>query len=137
MSGRFPLRWQPRAQPLAPRGVVAWGPAARALARRLLSRSDLSGLDGVAGDNVIAVRGEGLPWAPGVTYVGPHPEARGLWLPTTLAPTIHPALLERALLQQAALGAAPLAVTPEGWLPLGGALPLARDTVSAWADRRD
>jgi hypothetical protein len=107
MEERFSVVWRPRLRPLKPVGVFARGPAARALAERLLARDDaaLARLRGVAGDGLLALLGAGgdLPWTDGVSYLGRDPEAPLLLLPTTQEPAIHPRLLERALLERALL----------------------------------
>jgi hypothetical protein len=139
MSEKVEVAWRPREPPLAPVCALALGAAARALAARLLARPDaeLVRLRGAASAELLAVLGEPewLPWADGVTYLGRDPEAPALLLPVHLAPRLHPALLERALLARAAAGA-PLAVLPESsrLVPLGGARPLHRDALRAWAE---
>lgn len=134
MTSAGAIGWSARETPLPPRAAVGLGAAARALAAAVLRRADPEALTGVAGDAVLVVCGASLPWAPGVVYVGECPTARALWLPTTRAPSVHPALLERALLASVPLSAAPLAVLPDRWIPLGGARPISRARLAAWLE---
>lgn len=126
--------WTARAQPLAARAVVARGDAARALARRLLDRSDeeLHRLRGAATREVLLLGGafEALPWADGAVYLGG--EGALLW-PVHLAPPCAPELLERALHGRFPHFAAPLVVVPSWKLvwPHGEALPLRRERLVA------
>lgn len=103
MTGGIPVRWLPRPEPLAPAAAMATGAAVRRLAARLLWREDgaLARLRGVAGPDLLLLLGpaEELPWIDGVSYLGVDPAAPALLLPTTLAPSVPPALLERALLR--------------------------------------
>jgi hypothetical protein len=123
--------WRPRQAPLAPRAVAAWGPAARALARKAADR----GLSGVAGDDVLVLLGEAeaLPWADGVVYLGRDERAPALLLPTALEPDAPPELFERALL--ARHRETPLAVFDRWIVPVGAARPVERDRLAAWLAR--
>jgi hypothetical protein len=133
---RLPVAFVPRRAPLAPLAAAAQGPAARALAERLLARDDdaLAALSGVASPDGIIVLGpaEALPWVDGVVYLGRDPEAPALLLPTALAPDAPPALLERAVLTRVA--AAPVAVLadPPALASLAAARPLDRARLRAW-----
>lgn len=141
MSGpSLPVRWRPREQPLAPAAVAARGPAARALAQRLLARDDqtLARWLGVASADLLLLLGEGheLPWADGVTYLGRDPQAPALLLPTTLEPDVPAALLQQALLGRAGAAATPLAVLPgpHELVPAGPARPLLRAEIARWLE---
>ena len=119
----IPWTWRVREPPIAPCAVLALGEVSRRLARRLLTltRVHLARLRGVAGVDLLLVLGaaEDLPWVDGVGYLGVDPEAPRLLLPTTEAPELHPALLQRALLRPDASDPArqaPLAVLPSGLL---------------------
>lgn len=106
-----PIAWRPRAVPLEPVGMAARGEAARALARRLLARSDeeLARLTGVAGQDLVLVLGNPgnaadtalLPWVDGAVYLGRDPRAPSLLLPTNREPTVPLPLVERALVARA------------------------------------
>lgn len=88
------VAWSGREPPLAPVGAVARGAVAVALARRLANHPDLEGLRGVAGEGLLAVFGDDLPWVDGVTYLG---REAGLFMPTTLRPSVASRLVARAL----------------------------------------
>jgi len=144
MTERIPVAWLPRPIPLEPVGVAARGEAARALAARLLSRSDeeLATLRGVAGPDVLIALGSGgnLPWADGVVYLGQDPDSPLLLLPTTHGSSVPPQLLERALVARAdrADGAdrlsPPLAVLldPPLLVSTVEARPIVRASLEAW-----
>lgn len=95
------VAWRPRATPRAVSALVAEGPVADALRRRLLALPDdaLASLRGVADAAHVVVLGAApqLPWIDGVLYLGRGPDAPTLTLPTALDPTVPPGLLERAL----------------------------------------
>jgi hypothetical protein len=113
-DARFQVAWTPRDVPLLARAVAACGPAARALGRRLAALDDdaLRGLAAVAGDDLLVVLGEELPWIDGVLYLGRAESAPDLLLPTALAPTVPPALLEVAI-RRLVTRTAPVAVLPD------------------------
>ena len=100
-----PIAWRPRSAPLEPVGMAARGEAARALARRLLARSDedLARLTGVAGQDLILLLGDSalLPWVEGAAYLGRDARAPSLLLPTNREPTVPLPLVERALVLRA------------------------------------
>ena len=100
-----PIAWRPRSAPLEPVGVAVRGEAARALARRLLARSDedLARLTGVAGHDLIVLLGDSalLPWVEGAAYLGRDARAPSLLLPTNREPTVPLPLVERALVVRA------------------------------------
>lgn len=111
-----PIAWRPRSAPLEPVGMAVRGEAARALARRLLARSDedLARLTGVAGQDLIVLLGDSalLPWVEGAAYLGRDARAPSLLLPTNREPTVPLPLVERALVLRAGHSKAepPLAV---------------------------
>ena len=113
---QVPIAWRPRSAPLEPVGMAARGEAARALARRLLARSDedLARLTGVAGQDLVVLLGDAalLPWVEGAAYLGRDPRAPFLLLPTNREPSVPLPLVERALVARAGLSKAepPLAV---------------------------
>jgi hypothetical protein len=145
----LPFTFRPRAEPLAPLAVAARGPAAAALAARLLARDDaaLARLSGVAGPSLLIALGpEGaLPWVNGVLYLGRDLRAPALLLPTAIEPTVPLPLLERALLARAPSAAVPLAVIVDaGALSLevesaalaatGAARPIERSALRRWLE---
>ena len=109
---RLPVAFRPRATPLAPVAAAARGPAAAALAERLLARPEaaLATLSGVSASGLLLVLGDAgaLPWIDGVVYLGRDPAAPALLLPTALTPDVPAPLFERAVL--ARVPAAPVAV---------------------------
>jgi hypothetical protein len=111
-------RFGPRAAPLAARAVVALAGAARALGLRLCEAPDetLRALAVLSGDGfLIAVGPEALlPWVDGAIYLGSDAAAPALLMPTTLAPDVHPQLLEKALRGLKGLKHGQLAIVPEG-----------------------
>jgi hypothetical protein len=129
------ITFVPRADSLDPVSVVAMGPVARVLARRLLRLSDagLAALRGVAGDGLIALIGDpaALPWADGVVYLGRDAGAPRLLMPTTLRPTVAPDVFERAIARHTGTQAGPWAVLPAPPLviSLADALPVERACV--------
>jgi hypothetical protein len=123
------VRFVPRDVPLRPVAAVAAGSASRALARRLLARTDgeLAALRGVAGRELILVQGDDLPWVDGVIYLGVDPDAPSLLVPTTHAFDAPPALVERALTTRFHGAKPPLAVVDERLVvPCAHARPLSR-----------
>jgi hypothetical protein len=130
---RITLRWTIREPPL-PAGAVAAGPGIRdPLIRRLLARSDLSGLSAVAGGGWVVVLGSEalLPWADGARYLGRDPAAPRLWIPTTLAPNVPASLLEAAVARLAPGGPWALLDEPPRIVPLSAARALDRRALGA------
>jgi len=127
----LPIEWRRREPPLAPSVVIGLGEVARALVSATLRRSDadLATLRGLAGDGLVCLVGDDLPWADGAHWLGQSPDAPGLYVPTQRRPTVHPMLLAAAL-----GGAPPMAVLddPPLRLPLGRARPLDRGRLLAW-----
>ena len=130
------VAWGPREPPLAATGVAGEGEAARALAKRLLARDPdaLVRLRGVTGKGLIVVLGDTgeLPWAPGARYLGRDPGAPSLWLPTTLAPSVAAALLERALLVPPRKGPHAVLLSPPRLVPLAEARPVTSPRLEAF-----
>ncbi|MCA9552598.1 MAG: hypothetical protein KC933_21370 [Myxococcales bacterium] len=150
MTPSFRVEWVARQPPLPPVGVAARGHAAELLVRNLLTRSDdaLANFTGLAAPDLVVVcsadigrptnRSE-LPWVDGVSYLGVAPGSAGLWVPTTLAPTVPEALLARAI--QHARIPAPAAILlftvgEATVISLAQARPLARDQLVAWQESR-
>lgn len=137
----IPVRFRPRAVPLAPRAVTAHGEAARALGRRLLALPDaaLARLEGVAGDGLLVVAGAEaeLPWVDGALYLGLDPAEPALLLPTALEPDVPAPLLARAVGKRLPKAAPPLAllVAPVGVVSLAKARAISRAALEAWRSR--
>lgn len=136
---RISVAWVPRPAPLAPRAVAAVGDVARALGRRLAQLDDasLGRLAVVASATLLLVLGEqaDLPWIDGVTYLGRDDSAPELLLPTALAPSVPPAVLEAAIKARSA-GASPIAVLMPSRLivPCGVARAIDRARLVAWLE---
>lgn len=122
------LEWEEREPPLAPAGLVALGPDATLLSKRLarLDGEVTRHLHTVAGDALLAVLGpqEWLPWSPGVIYLAPDPSAPALYLPTTQRPTIPGPLLIAALTRRFPQLRTPLVCLPAHCFSLAEASPL-------------
>lgn len=95
------IEWIARETPLAIEGAIATGDAAARFATRLLALDDdgLARLRGVASSDLIAILGapDDLPWIDGIVYLGRDEGAPQLYLPTTRATTLPPALVARAI----------------------------------------
>jgi hypothetical protein len=138
------ITFSPRADVLDPVAVAGLGPAARALANRLLRLTDeqLRELRGAAGDNLLIVLGEtsSLPWADGVAYLGRDPDAPRLLVPTMVRPDIGLDVFERAIARQAAAlsstVSSPWAVlaSPPQMFSAAHAAAIERDRLHAWLE---
>lgn len=140
-SLQFEISWRPRQNPLLPVAVAARGDAALRLARRLLLLDDesLARLEGVAGDELIVIRGaeEDLPWVEGVQYLGVDSEAPALLLPTNYEASWPQPLLARALAARVEESGA-IAVLPQPPLlvPMVSARPVSRRQLTEWIGAR-
>ena len=127
----------PRPTPLVPAAALATGPAARALAARLLAREPaaLLRLAGVAGDDLLAVLGDAgdLPWVDGIVYLGREPSAPALFLPTTLTTSAPPPLVERRLIAEGL--AAPIVLCAALVLSAAPARAIAHAELARWVAR--
>lgn len=128
--------WRPREPPLPAEAAAAEGDAARAMATRLLARAPdaLARLRGVAAGRVLVVLGpaEDLPWVEGTRYLGRDPLAPSLWLPTTHAPAVSVALLERAFVTLPGRGPLAVLLAPPRLVPLDAARPVVRERLAAF-----
>lgn len=119
------LAWQGRTPGLKPAGLVARGAAVSVLLGDLARRDEarLQGLRAVAGGGLLCLLGaEGdLPWADGVRYCAPAPDAAGLWLPTTQAPSLAADLVLAEAARRAGHETLLLWPDPELILPLAAA----------------
>lgn len=134
--------WQPRDVPLLPRGVVARGPAAVSLARRVLHAA--CPWRGLVGDRLVLVCADGsdpapdsgeLPWVDGAVYVAPIPEAPSLWGDTRLAPDLPGPLVARAV-GRVRPGAVLWLLDPPALVPLGALDRMDPGRLSAWVAER-
>lgn len=121
--------WPPRWPPLAPAACAAEGTAATALLRRALEAPRPEAWRGVAGEGLVVLVGEELPWVEGAAWLGLDPDMPGLYVPTNRRPPGPPDLWAAALLARGgADGHGPFAVLPGArgtrLVPLGGARPL-------------
>lgn len=126
------VTWTPRDAPLAIEAALATGEAARALARRLLTIADLSPLRAAATDELLVILGDNLPWVDGIVYLGRDATAPRMYLPTTLAPSVAPAMLARGVERQKQVAAGPFALVPPLVIPLAAATSLDRSRLEAW-----
>jgi hypothetical protein len=141
VSATVAWHWRPRERPLVPCAVIASGEAAPRLASRVLERTngELARLRGVAGDGLVLLVGDAddLPWVDGVAYLGRDAAAPSLLVPTSLEPSIAPALFERAVLARAARLVPPVAVleAPPRLVSTADARALSRERLRAFVER--
>jgi hypothetical protein len=92
--------WRPHPNPRAPSGLVAFDSAVRRLLDRLSMTPDAPLRLGSFGQYALVVLGPeaDLPWVDGALYVVDSPEAPGLFLPTTLEPSVPVGLVRAAVL---------------------------------------
>jgi hypothetical protein len=125
---------------LDPAAVVGRGPAARALARRLLLLSDgqLGKLRGAAAGDVVVVLGNAadLPWADGAAYLGRDPTAPRLLIPTMLRTNVALDVFERAIARRAAPLPGPWAVlaAPPCLFSVADAAVIERERLGKWLE---
>lgn len=140
-SLQFGISWVPRETPLLPAAVAARGDAALRLARRLLLLDDesLARLEGVAGNELIVIKGaaEDLPWVEGVQYLGVDHDAPALLLPTNYEASLPKPLLARALAARAGESGT-IAVLPQPALlvPMKSARSVSRQALTEWIGGR-
>lgn len=138
-NGRISVAWVPRDVPLVPRAVAAVGEVARSLGRCLtrLDDSSLDALAAIASASVLIVMGDelSLPWTDGVTYLGRDECGPDLLLPTALAPSVPPAILEAAIRARNP-GITRLAVlsSPSLIVPCGAARGIDRARLVSWLE---
>ena len=140
----IPVVWRPRAEPLAALAVAATGSVARALARRVLERSDeeLARLRGVTWADGLALQGEAgeLSWADGAGFFGRDGRAPKFLWPCVLEPDapleLFALALERAFEREIA---PPILVLPNEHIAvsLASARPVERAILEAWLGSND
>jgi hypothetical protein len=118
------MRWTRQEPPLAPVGVLARGPAARALGSRALEALD--GLSGLISRDLLLLLGpeQALPWVDGATWVG---RQDLLLLPTLSRPEVPLDLLCKAIARDHPTLAPPWLMLPEPELLLGAGIARALD----------
>lgn len=126
------VTWTPREEPLAIEGAFARGEASQRLARRLLAYNRTTPVRAVAGEGLLVILGDDLPWAEGIVYLGREASASQMYLPTVLAPSVAPALLARAIERRMPAPAGPFAVVDTLIIPLAAALPLDLSRLESW-----
>lgn len=97
------LKWKERATPLPISGVLAQGAVGVALVHRLAEdvHANVGTVFRMAASQttVVAIGDEAnLPWIDGAVWLG---EDRGISCPTTIEPSLHPALVASAVQYQA------------------------------------
>jgi hypothetical protein len=138
--GTLPVTFAPHPDALEALAVIGIGPAARALATRMLDESDdrLRKLRGVAAPGALVVLAptDALPWADGVQYLGRHPSAPNLLVPTTLRPDVPLEVFEQAVLEREPRLLPPVCVvaTPPRLISVNDALPIERDKLRGWLE---
>jgi hypothetical protein len=126
------VTWTPREEPLAVEAAFARGEASQRLARRLLAHQGPTPLRAVAGEGLLVILGDDLPWVEGIVYLGRDAGASQMYLPTVLAPSVVPALLARAIERRMPAPAGPFALVDHLIIPLAAALPLDRSRLESW-----
>ncbi len=130
------LSWAPRWPPLEPECLVVRGRAAKQLAHALASTpARLTAWRGLLAEDALILTGPGLPWAEGASYFGRDAGAGWLLLPTTHAPTVPAAWLERRYRAAYPTLAWPCVVltAPLTVIPVGGAAPFDAARLEAWS----
>jgi MoxR-vWA-beta-propeller ternary system domain bpX5 len=123
----------------SPQAVVAVGPVVQDLLARCqrLPSSRRERLTLVAADDWLVLMGEAddLPWADGVRYAAPDPQAPALWRPTHRTPDLPPDLIARALQHRHGDGPLLLWPDPACVLPLAAATPVSDAALATLARR--
>ncbi|MCB9673511.1 MAG: hypothetical protein H6737_00250 [Alphaproteobacteria bacterium] len=125
----IPVRWGPRAQPLAPVAAAGRGDVARRLGERVLAAPGAWRV--IVGDRLIVVLGADLPWVDGITYLGGAPEAPRLLHDCRLAPSVPGDLLARAV-ERSVPGFVAWLHDPDLLVPLAEAEPVHPPALAAW-----
>jgi len=132
-------RWRTLPEARVPGAALAFGQAARRLLIRL-TKTEAERRQGwmvAVADDVLVVFGATtqLPWAEGVRYAAPHPDARGLWLPTNEEPNAPVDLLMTALSRST--GRTPLLLWPDPSrvIPLDRQLAASDEVLQSIAER--
>jgi MoxR-vWA-beta-propeller ternary system domain bpX5 len=132
----LPLTWGARWPPLAPECVVVHGSSARALARTLADTPQrLKAWRAVVAGDALVLTGPELPWADGACYFGRDAGASWLLVPTTQAPSVPIAWLERRYRAAHLELDWPCVLLPEPLtvIPVGRAAPLDPARLAAWS----
>jgi hypothetical protein len=146
LSVLLAVRWQPRQSPLKPVAVAACGTVALRLAHKLLAQDSLQQFEGVAGDQLLVLQGSemqndgtqqpagsSLPWVDGVQYLGAHPAAPSLLLPTNYEPMLPGEMLEKVFLARCKRGEKyAVLLQPLLLIPMVQARAVLRAVLSQW-----
>jgi hypothetical protein len=132
IGGRVP-RFVPCERPLPPVAMaLSRGRVPALLARWHRDPSGLERLQGLGARSSLLIFGEAeaLPWVDGAVYLGRHPEAPRLLVPTALVPDVPYRLLERALFARRPDAGEPSAVLLDPLRLVDAASPGAFDVAS-------
>ena len=90
---------------------------------------------GAPGLLVILGEEERLPWVDGIVYLGHDPQSPSLFFPTTVEPSVPPALLERSVaMVHGQRGPCALLLDPPSIVPLAEARIIAHDSLIKWLE---
>jgi hypothetical protein len=90
---------------------------------------------GAPGLLVIFGEEERLPWVDGIVYLGHDPQSPSLFFPTTVEPSVPPALLERSVATvHGQRGPCALLLDPPSIVPLAEARIIAHDSLIKWLE---
>lgn len=127
----------PRVVPLAPRAVLARGPAALALGRKLRARLGEEAVRGLCSvdPTVLLLLGppEALPWVDGATWFGLDAAAPQVYLPTSQRPLGPADLVERGL-QRLHEGPVLYDLATHQLYPLAEARTVSLERLTAWLE---
>ena len=135
----WPITWQRREPPLAAQAVVAQGPAAVALARRVLAEpTSLANMRCVAASQLLCLLAarENLPWVDNVQYLAPIPESPAIWIPTTLTATISGQAIARILAREQKSLPVALLPSPKLGFSLANAREVTPEMMQQWLGRQ-
>lgn len=130
------IEWQNRAVSLDPCAVIAFDEAAVNVAEKLLRFDDesLEAFQGTSAKSLIFIsgRGDDLPWADGVVYLGRDARASASFLlPTTVEPKVSIDLF-KLILENKFRHLLPCVVLPKKIIPFGTAKKLSRAALERW-----
>jgi len=130
------IKWQNRAVSLDPCAIIASDEAAVDIAEKLLRLDDesLGTFQGASAESLIFIvgRGDDLPWADGVVYLGRDARTSASFLlPTTIEPKV-PIDLFKLILEKKFRHLLPCAILPGKIIPFGTAKKLSRAALERW-----
>lgn len=133
------VEWLPRENPLIPSAIAAFDSVAADLIRRLLKcpEKQLQSMRGVSSSGVVVITAEhaDLPWVDGAIYLGQEANS-GIFLPTSLVPSVPAVLLERAICLKYRDLARPFAIiaAPPAVVPMGNAMQITSQALARWLE---